>query len=59
MGKKIYNEKLNNSGDLPKIQDLIDKSEVVKRMVYDDTTVKLFGTALIHAKKAVLVSIGG
>ena len=32
MGKKTYNEKLNNSGDLPKIEDLTDKPETVKRM---------------------------
>jgi calcineurin-like phosphoesterase family protein len=32
MAKKTYNEKLNSSGDLPKIEDLSDKPEAVKRM---------------------------
>ena len=32
MAKKSYNEKLNSSGDLPKIEDLSDKPEAVKRM---------------------------
>jgi len=32
MAKKTYNEKLNNPGDLPKIEDLSDKPEAVKRM---------------------------
>jgi len=32
MAKKTYNEKLNSSGDLPKIEDLTDKPEAVKRM---------------------------
>jgi alkylated DNA nucleotide flippase Atl1 len=32
MAKKTYNEKLNSPGDLPKIEDLSDKPEAVKRM---------------------------
>ena len=32
MAKKSYNEKLNSSGDLPRIEDLSDKPEAVKRM---------------------------
>jgi len=32
MAKKTYNEKLNSPGDLPKIVDLSDKPEAVKRM---------------------------
>ena len=32
MAKKTYNEKLNNAGELPKIEDLSDKPESVKRM---------------------------
>ena len=32
MARKTYNEKLNTSGDLPKIEDLSDKPESVKRM---------------------------
>jgi alkylated DNA nucleotide flippase Atl1 len=32
MPKKTFNEKLNSSGDLPKIEDLSDKPEAVKRM---------------------------
>ena len=32
MAKKTYNEKLNNPGDLPKIEDLSNKPEAVKRM---------------------------
>ena len=32
MAKKSYNEKLNSPGDLPKIEDLSDKPEAVKRM---------------------------
>ena len=32
MAKKTYNEKLNNPGDLPRIEDLSDKPEAVRRM---------------------------
>jgi alkylated DNA nucleotide flippase Atl1 len=32
MAKKTYNEKLHSPGDLPKIEDLSDKPEAVKRM---------------------------
>ena len=32
MAKKTYNEKLNSPGDLPKIEDLSEKPEAVKRM---------------------------
>jgi len=32
MAKKSYNEKLNSPGDLPKIEDLSEKPEAVKRM---------------------------
>ena len=32
MSKKTYNEKLTNSGDLPKIEDLSGNPEAVKRM---------------------------
>ena len=32
MAKKTYNEKLNNLGGLPKIEDLTDKPEAVKRL---------------------------
>ena len=32
MAKKTYNEKLNNAGDLPKIEDLSKKPEAVQRM---------------------------
>ena len=32
MAKKTYNEKLNSLGDLPKIEDLSDKPEAMKRM---------------------------
>ena len=32
MGKKTYNEKINSSGDPPKIEDLSDRPEAVKRM---------------------------
>jgi Predicted methylated DNA-protein cysteine methyltransferase len=32
MAKKTYNEKLNNAGDLPRIEDLSGKPEAVKRM---------------------------
>jgi len=32
MAKKTYNEKLSTPGDLPKIEDLSDKPEAVKRM---------------------------
>ena len=32
MAKKTYNEKLNSPGNLPKIEDLSDKPEAVKRM---------------------------
>jgi len=31
MAKKTYNEKLNNAGDLPKVEDLSGKPEAVKR----------------------------
>lgn len=31
MAKKTYNEKLNNPGDLPKVEDLSDKPEAVAR----------------------------
>ena len=31
MAKKTYNEKLNSPGELPKIEDLSDKPEAVKR----------------------------
>ena len=32
MAKKTYNEKLHSPGDLPKIEDLSEKPEAVKRM---------------------------
>ena len=32
MAKKTYNEKLHSTGDLPKIEDLSEKPEAVKRM---------------------------
>ncbi|MCL2325683.1 MAG: MGMT family protein [Proteobacteria bacterium] len=31
MAKKTYHEKLHNAGDLPKVEDLSDKPEAVKR----------------------------
>ena len=32
MAKKSYNEKMNSAGNLPKIEDLSDKPEAVKRL---------------------------
>jgi len=32
MAKKAYNDKLNNPGDLPRVEDLSDKPEAIRRM---------------------------
>jgi len=32
MARKTYNEKLHNAGDLPKVEDLSDKPESIKRL---------------------------